>query len=99
MSALIAPGYAPGAVDSRSTTDVRPATSTDPGRPMTTSCEAGVASYAKAPPRVSEEPVDRISQGREVGHDAIIELRVDAAGDVWSGGRAVIAVDGTLAWD
>src|SRR5690606_11609058 len=30
----------------------------------------------------------RISQGREVGHDAIIELTVDDAGDVWSGGRA-----------
>src|SRR5699024_9425801 len=29
----------------------------------------------------------RISQGREVGHDAIIELHVDADGEVWSGGR------------
>ncbi len=40
----------------------------------------------------------RISQGREVGHDAIIELRVDAAGDVWSGGRARTVVTGTLDW-
>jgi len=40
----------------------------------------------------------RVSQGREVGHDAIIELRVDEAGDVWSGGRVVTVVEGTIAW-
>jgi PhzF family phenazine biosynthesis protein len=40
----------------------------------------------------------RVSQGREVGHDAIIELSVDANGDVWSGGRAVAVVTGTLDW-
>jgi PhzF family phenazine biosynthesis protein len=40
----------------------------------------------------------RISQGREVGHDAIIELSVDAAGDVWSGGRVCTVVDGFLRW-
>jgi len=40
----------------------------------------------------------RISQGREVGFDAIIELHVDAAGDVWSGGRVQTVVDGTIDW-
>ena len=40
----------------------------------------------------------RISQGREVGHDAIIELTVDAAGDVWSGGRVCTVVDGAIDW-
>ena len=40
----------------------------------------------------------RISQGREVGHDAIIELQVDAAGDVWSGGRVQSVVHGTIDW-
>ena len=40
----------------------------------------------------------RVSQGREVGHDAIIELDVDAAGDVWSGGRACTVVRGNLDW-
>lgn len=40
----------------------------------------------------------RVSQGREVGHDAIIELRVDGAGDVWSGGRACIIVNGHIDW-
>ena len=40
----------------------------------------------------------RVSQGREVGHDAIIELQVDADAEVWSGGRAVAVVTGTLDW-
>lgn len=40
----------------------------------------------------------RISQGREVGHDAIIELHVDDAGDVWSGGRVCNVVRGSIDW-
>lgn len=40
----------------------------------------------------------RISQGREVGHDAIIELTVDGDGDVWSGGRVTSVVRGELDW-
>ena len=40
----------------------------------------------------------RVSQGREVGHDAIIELTVDAEGDVWSGGRVCSVVRGEIDW-
>lgn len=40
----------------------------------------------------------RISQGREVGHDAIIELTVDGDGDVWSGGRVASVVRGEIDW-
>lgn len=40
----------------------------------------------------------RVSQGREVGHDAIIELQVDANGDVWSGGRVQTVIDGHIDW-
>jgi PhzF family phenazine biosynthesis protein len=40
----------------------------------------------------------RISQGREVGHDAIIELQVDDEGEVWSGGRACTVVKGQIVW-
>ncbi|MFR0656811.1 PhzF family phenazine biosynthesis protein, partial [Pantoea sp. SIMBA_079] len=40
----------------------------------------------------------RISQGREVGYDAIIELHVDGNGDVWSGGRVQTVVRGTIDW-
>ena len=45
-----------------------------------------------------EDGFYRISQGREVGHDAIIELRVDASGEVGSGGRARTIVSGTIDW-
>lgn len=38
------------------------------------------------------------SQGREVGHDARLQLRVDAAGDVWSGGHVRTVVSGTIDW-
>jgi PhzF family phenazine biosynthesis protein len=40
----------------------------------------------------------RVSQGREVGHDAIIELHVDAQGEVWSGGRVCSVVRGQIDW-
>ncbi|HEU0152012.1 MAG TPA: PhzF family phenazine biosynthesis protein [Arenimonas sp.] len=39
-----------------------------------------------------------VSQGREVGHDARLELRVDAEGDVWSGGQVQTVVRGELDW-
>jgi PhzF family phenazine biosynthesis protein len=45
-----------------------------------------------------EDGFYRINQGREVGHDAIIELRVDGDGEVWSGGRARSIVSGTIDW-
>jgi len=40
----------------------------------------------------------RVSQGREVGHDALLELRVDADGEVWSGGQVQTVVDGAIDW-
>ncbi len=40
-----------------------------------------------------------VSQGREVGHDARLELRVDSDGDVWSGGQVQTVVRGTLEWN
>jgi PhzF family phenazine biosynthesis protein len=40
----------------------------------------------------------RISLGRVVGHDAIIELQVDDEGEVWSGGRACTVVKGQIVW-
>ena len=40
----------------------------------------------------------RVSQGREIGHDARIVVRIDADRSVWVGGRSEIVVDGTLSW-
>jgi PhzF family phenazine biosynthesis protein len=39
-----------------------------------------------------------VSQGREVGHDARLQLHVDEHGDVWSGGHVRTVVSGTLDW-
>lgn len=39
-----------------------------------------------------------VSQGREVGHDARLELHVDAEGQVWSGGQVQTVVRGYLDW-
>jgi len=40
----------------------------------------------------------RVSQGREVGHDARLDMYVDAAGEVWAGGQVVSVVSGRLDW-
>ncbi|MFT3763374.1 MAG: PhzF family phenazine biosynthesis protein [Pseudoxanthomonas sp.] len=39
-----------------------------------------------------------VSQGREVGFDAQLTLRVDAAGDVWSGGQVRTLIRGEIDW-
>lgn len=39
-----------------------------------------------------------VSQGREVGFDARLELHVDADGEVWSGGHVCPVVSGTIDW-
>lgn len=39
-----------------------------------------------------------VSQGREIGHDARLVLRIDDDGQVWVGGRTHTIIDGQLAW-
>lgn len=39
-----------------------------------------------------------VSQGREVGFDARLQLRVDGASDVWSGGHVRTVVRGEIDW-
>lgn len=39
-----------------------------------------------------------VSQGREIGYDARLLVRIDADGAVWVGGRTRTVVDGTLRW-
>ncbi|MBD9479614.1 PhzF family phenazine biosynthesis protein [Pseudoxanthomonas sp. PXM02] len=39
-----------------------------------------------------------VSQGREVGYDARLQLRVDDAGEVWSGGHVRTIVTGQIDW-
>jgi PhzF family phenazine biosynthesis protein len=40
----------------------------------------------------------RVSQGREIGHDAAITVRIDVDRSVWVGGTSDIVIDGTLRW-
>jgi PhzF family phenazine biosynthesis protein len=40
----------------------------------------------------------RVSQGREIGRDASIVIRIDATSSVWVGGRTHTVVSGTTAW-
>jgi len=40
----------------------------------------------------------RVSQGREMGKDAALIVRIDADGAVWVGGRTDTVVEGTLRW-
>ena len=39
-----------------------------------------------------------VSQGREMGHDAHLCVRIDADGTVWTGGGCNTVIDGTLQW-
>ncbi len=39
-----------------------------------------------------------VSQGREVGHHALLELRIDEEGEVWSGGQVQTVIRGTIDW-
>lgn len=41
----------------------------------------------------------QVSQGREMGHDALIEVEIDADGAVWVGGRSDAIVRGEVAWE
>jgi PhzF family phenazine biosynthesis protein len=41
----------------------------------------------------------RVSQGREMGHDALIEIEIDADGAVWVGGRSNAIIRGELEWE
>ena len=40
----------------------------------------------------------RVSQGREVGRDASITIRIDANGAVWVGGQTHTIISGTADW-
>ena len=40
----------------------------------------------------------RVSQGREIGHDATIDLRASQQDDIWVGGECQTVINGTLNW-
>jgi PhzF family phenazine biosynthesis protein len=41
----------------------------------------------------------QVSQGREMGHDALIDIEIDAEGAVWVGGRSNAIIRGEVDWE
>ena len=41
---------------------------------------------------------DNLSQGRELGRDGRVEIRVDAEGEVWIGGQVQAVIRGSVDW-
>jgi PhzF family phenazine biosynthesis protein len=68
-----------------------------PEDPVTGSANAAIAAWLHANAALPT-PRFRSSQGREVGRDGVVEIEVDAAGEVWIGGLTQTVIEGTLAW-
>ena len=66
--------------------------------PVTGSANAAIASALLAAGRVARGDAYSVSQGREVGRDGYIELRIDEDGEVWIGGRVQAVIRGTVEW-
>lgn len=70
-----------------------------PEDPVTGSANACIAALlAQADALPGSGGRYRASQGREVGRDGIVEVEVDAGGDVWIGGEVQRVIDGSVAW-
>ena len=67
--------------------------------PVTGSANAAIASVLSGNGKLVRigNPY-RVSQGRELGRDGIVDVSVENGGDVWIGGESVVVIDGTLRW-
>lgn len=68
-----------------------------PEDPVTGSANAAIAAWLRANGALPARRF-RSSQGREVGRDGVVEIEVDAEGEVWIGGLTQTVIEGTLAW-
>lgn len=68
-----------------------------PEDPVTGSANAAIAAWLDLNGALPG-PRYRASQGREMGRDGLVEVEVDAEGEVWIGGQTQTVVAGTLAW-
>lgn len=66
--------------------------------PVTGSANAAIASALLADRRLARGDAYRVSQGREVGRDGVVELRIDDGGEVWIGGQVQAVIRGTVEW-
>lgn len=68
-----------------------------PEDPVTGSANAAIAAWLHAN-RALPAARFRSSQGREVGRDGVVEIEVDAEGEVWIGGLTQTVIEGRLSW-
>lgn len=70
-----------------------------PEDPVTGSAQAAIAARLAAAGRLPGANQEYVgSQGRELGRDGRVEVRVDADGEVWVGGLSQPVIRGTLDW-
>jgi len=69
-----------------------------PEDPVTGSANAAIGAYLHATGQLDAVgPHYRVSQGREVGRDGCVDVRIDMdSGDVEIGGQSITCIDGTL---
>ncbi len=68
-----------------------------PEDPVTGSANAAIAAWMHANDALPGGNY-LASQGREVGRDGVVEVAVDATGEVWIGGQTQTVVAGTIRW-
>lgn len=67
--------------------------------PASGAANALIAAYIAAiEPHGSLSAGYRVSQGREIGRDALLTLRMASDGQVWVGGHCALVIDGALSW-
>jgi len=71
-----------------------------PEDPVTGSANAAIAALMHERESLGKTGnVYTASQGREVGRDGFVQVRVDDDGEVWIGGKTQTVIEGSLRWD
>jgi PhzF family phenazine biosynthesis protein len=69
-----------------------------PEDPVTGSANAAIAAVLADAGRITRGAGYVASQGREVGRDGRVGVRIDDAGEAWIGGRVQAVVRGSVTW-
>lgn len=70
-----------------------------PEDPVTGSAQAAIAAQLAAAERLPGKDGSYVgSQGRELGRNGRVEVRIDADGEIWIGGQVQCVIDGELRW-
>ncbi|MET1024060.1 MAG: PhzF family phenazine biosynthesis protein [Pseudoxanthomonas sp.] len=67
--------------------------------PVTGSANGSIGAYLRAADALPGRDGRYVaSQGRELGRDGLVQVHVDAAGDVWIGGQVQPVIQGQITW-